>query len=162
MVVAVTPAVCAADWAGKTEIADFQIVVAVKEDVLALQVPVRHSGCMHEAQSVEKLLAVEAADVGRKATFVRKVVEKLALCVQLAGDVAHLCLFSIGVLQDGLLFGTVHFHHVLVLHASRLAHLVSHELLQLRVVLCREDLDCTLSLSSFLDSLPDLSSASFT
>ena len=135
--------------------------MAIKEDVLALQVPVRHSVCMHEAQSVEKLLSVETADIGRKATFVGKIVEKLALCIQLAGDVAHLCLFSIGVLKDGLFFGTVHFHHVLVLHASRLAHLVSHELFQLGVVLCRENLDGTLSLSSFLNGLPNLGSAAF-
>ena len=135
--------------------------MAVKEDVLALQVSVSHSGCMHEAQSVEKLLAVEAADIGRKATLVCEIVEKLALCVQLAGDVAHLCLFSIGVLKDGLLLGTVHFHHVLVLHASRLAHLVSHELFQLGVALCRENLDGTLSLSSFLNGLPNLGSAAF-
>ena len=126
MVTAVTPSICPTDWTSKPEIANFEIVMAIKQDVLALQVPVSHPGCMHEAKSVKKLLWVVATDFGWKTTFVRKIVEKFALCVQLACDIANLCLLPIGVLKGGLLFGTVHFHHILVLYASSLADLVPY------------------------------------
>jgi len=63
------------------------------------------------------------------------------------------------VLQDGLLFGALHLHHLLVLHFGSHFDLVAHELLQIRVLMSGENLQGAFCIGCLLDGFPDLGGA---
>ena len=92
-----TRVVSSSDGSCESQIRDFEHVVAVKEQILRLEVTMSIALCVHEAEPIEKLLEVVASSSLGKTTTESDEVEKLTAADKLKYDKLDLLLAFLGI-----------------------------------------------------------------